>query len=168
VAVSRFTKSALLRSVLGMYAQRGRVIADVAVSRRLQEQNPALEGLNQQQAQAIAQQANRIYTAGRRLQNRSVNPLQRDEIPIDPSIGENDPRYRYRLLLEVYEGGERRGATTIEVDSDTILTRAQLQAIGNERLGARDTPGRPTMQQILSGTTGGVPIITVVTAGRRG
>lgn len=167
MALSFFSKSALLRSVLGSFSQVGRAIAPYSMARRLVRENPALSGLNFSAAQALANQAQRIWDAGKRLNSRSVNPLQRAEVPIDPTIGPNDPRYRYRVLVQLNQGGMVVASTVIEVDSGALLTRAALFAQTAQFLEQGDSPRRAQGGAFATALPDSIPTYTVLTAGRR-
>lgn len=167
MAVAAFTKSALFRGVLGIFGDAGRSIAPTTIARRLLREYPELTGLNFASAQAIATQAQRAWEAGRMLNRRSINPLQRTEHPIDPTLGPGDSLYRYRVLVQLYEGGAVTASQVVEVDSDINLTRQQLNALAMTLVDQTDTPRRGSVRAAMTVNADAIPLTTVLTAGRR-
>lgn len=161
-------KSVLQRAALATISQRGRLIPERQLTLRLMAQSPGLPGGSYQAYQAVARQARLTYQAARRLMRTSVARPTGRQLPIDPSISADDPRYQYRVIVSGYTPAGVRVATAVNVQTDTALTRLQVEAQARTQFEQSDTPYRDNRAAILQVPRGAQLTFQMVSAGRRG
>lgn len=168
MALPAIVKRVLMRSALATISQRGRLIPERSLTLRLMAQSPGLPGGSYQAYQAVARQARLTYQAARRLMRTSVARPTGRQLPIDPSLSADDPRYQYRVIVSGYTPAGVRVSTAVNVQTDRALTRLQVEAQARGLFEQSDTPYRDTRAAILQVPRGAQLDFRIVSAGRRG
>ncbi|MCG3768850.1 MAG: hypothetical protein JW394_0971 [Nitrospira sp.] len=161
-------KARLTRSALATISQRGRLMSERALTLRLMAQSPGLPGGSYQAYQAVARQTRLLYQAGRRLQKTTIARPTGRELPIDPSLDQHDARYQYRVIVSGRTPAGVRVSTAVNVQSDTALSRVNVDAQARQMFEQSDTPYRENRAAIRSVPKGSPLEFQIVSAGRRG
>lgn len=115
---------------------------------------------------SVVNNAGRAYAAGAGVRGNPDTPITPPRNAIDPTALPGESGYQYRVVVEVYEGGEYMGSTAVNVTSSAPLSandigqRAVDVARGN-------LPGRDYAARVVEEAGPGADFrTTVISAGR--
>ena len=160
----------LYRSAVSMIIQSGKDRGEFSLTQQLKRAYPP-EILDNPQPhnayQAIARQAIIGVERGREAQELGDTALPLARTPTDPGIRPDDPRFRYRVLVTATGAAAQAVSFAIDVNSDTRMSRDQIEDMVRENFDGEGSSGRSSSQAIASLGAQASITVRVLTAGQR-
>lgn len=168
MAITGARAGEVYRTALAIISSRGGNVSEIGLTRQLQRDYPELTGQTYQAFQAIARRAIAGHEAAAVVQRRPVNAVPGRELPVDPSIREEAPRYQYRVLIQaVSRDGTASWEYAVDVQSDQVLSRTDLEQIAEQRFRGRQPRQSYRERRTELGDNPDISVL-VLSAGRRG
>lgn len=93
----------------------------------------------------------------------------RSQLPVDPTLGPGDERYRYVVLVRSTARDGRVGEAVVEMRSDDPLSLAEMREQAAQYIDLDDYPNRQGKKGILrADISAGNVTVDVLSSGRRG
>jgi len=157
----------VLASALGAIGASNRQRGIYSLAKQLQRLYPGITGQPFAAWQGIATRALAISAAGAELTLDIARRLLTREHPIDPGLVQGDPRFAYRVVVNVDNAAAMRVSYGATVTSDTPLTLTEIEQIIRDEYDGTGSPSRRTRQAIAQLGNNVAISVVVIGAGRR-
>lgn len=168
MALAAVVADVVFRSAQAIGRAARSIDAWYSVARSLQRAYGYLEGANFSTFQAIARRAVSGVLAARQMNRAPTRQLTARDIPIDPTIRANDPRYRYRVLVTVSRDGSDPVSYAVDIESDTPMSQRQIRDEVSEHTDDHQSARRSTQRAVAAIQEGSTVNVTILAAGKRG